>query len=203
MQKIKFTKNILNKAYKIEGKSVSEIALEYDCSENKVNYWMKKFGISKRNISEAIYKKHNPNGDPFKEKKNKTKKEYFLFGLGIGLYWGEGTKSNKHAVRLGNSDPHLIKAFIVFLKENYKIDFKKVRFGLQLFSDINKNTALKYWERELKVSRFQFYKPVISASQSTGTYKRKAKYGVLTIYFNNKKLRDLLCNNIEELKRIY
>jgi len=32
-----------------------------------------------------------------------------------------------------------------------------------------------------------------------GTYKRKIKHGVLTIYYNNKKLRDILCKEIKNL----
>src|SRR5256885_1058329 len=104
-----FTKEDLSRLYTKEGKSVYEIASLYNCSQNKVNYWLAKFEIKKRTISEAIYQKRNPDGDPFLFKTPETLKSMLLFGLGLGLYWGEGNKKNKNTVRLGNTDPRLIK----------------------------------------------------------------------------------------------
>jgi len=63
----------------------------------KVCYWLQQWDIPKRSVSEALYVKHNPGGDPFSER-NLDTGDLFLFGLGLGLYWGEGTKSNKYAV---------------------------------------------------------------------------------------------------------
>jgi len=127
----------LEKLYLKNKKSSKEISNIFKCSENKVNYWLNKYNIPKRSISEAVYLRLNPKGDPFKLKKLKTKEEALLFGLGIGLYWGEGTKRNEYAVRLGNTDPALIKKFIEFLENIYSIDRKKLRFGLQIFSDMS------------------------------------------------------------------
>ena len=73
-------------------KSVHAIARELNCSDGKINYWLEKHFIPKRSISDAIYTKHNPNGNPFSLKILKTNSDSFLFGLGLGLYWGEGTK---------------------------------------------------------------------------------------------------------------
>ena len=61
-----------------------------NCSEHKINYWLNKYGITKRNISDAIYLKYNPKGDPFRFILPKNKKDERLFGLGLGLYWGGG-----------------------------------------------------------------------------------------------------------------
>src|SRR3989338_2509593 len=78
--------------YVRDKKSAQEIANILRCSAHKVNYAMEKFQIQKRSISEAIYVKNNPNGDPFKFRKPRTLREAILFGMGMGLYWGEGTK---------------------------------------------------------------------------------------------------------------
>jgi len=180
--------------YKIENKSVSEISKIFNCSENKINYWMEKHNIKKRTISEAIYLKHNPNGDPFKFRYPKNKKEAELFGIGIGLYWGEGTKANKTAVRLGNSDPILLEKFMNFLKVFFSIDKNSLRFHLHIFSDIKLEDALSFWTKKLKIKRYQFYKPIITKTGKLGTYRKKSKFGVVTVYYNNKKARDLLNN---------
>ena len=175
-----------------EGASMNDIALKYGCSINKVTYWMDKHQIKRRTISDAIYLKHNPDGDPFKLKPIATIKDAELFGLGIGLYWGEGTKANKYSVRLGNSDPKLIKAFMTFLTKIFGVRKEDMKFGLQLFSDTDPLEALDYWTKELKVEHSQFYKVTVTISGSLGTYRKKSQYGVVTAYYHNKKLRDLL-----------
>ncbi len=185
--------------YLEEKKSVREIASILQCSENKINYWFKKFNIGKRSISEAVYLKNNPTGDPFLFKEPVDNKEIFLYGLGVGLYWGEGTKSNKYSVRLGNTDPRLIKNFILFLQKIFNVPHEKLRFGLQIFSDMSPSMALRFWQTELNAQRSQFQKVIITPARSIGTYRQKTKHGVLTIYFSNKKLRDLLCEMVEKI----
>ncbi|MBU4536875.1 hypothetical protein KJ603_02445 [Patescibacteria group bacterium] len=192
-------KSILKKLYIQENKSCVEIGNILKCSDRKVDYWIKKYGIPKRSISEAVYVKHNPKGNPFVVNSPKTINQAILYGIGIGLYWGEGTKSNKHSVRLGNTDPRLIKKFIDFLVNIYEIDTKKLKFGLQIFSDMSPVKAQSFWQKELNVSKGQFQKVIITPSRGEGTYRNKIKHGVLTVHFNNKKLRDIICGDIENI----
>ena len=189
----------LERLYIKEKKPISTIAKLLECSEHKVNYWVARFGIQKRSISEGVYLYHNPHGDPFKIHKPKTMDEAFLSGLGLGLYWGEGTKSNKNSVRLGNTDPRLITKFIEFLMRLFEIDKKKLKFGLQIFSDMVPEVALKFWMNHLGASRSQFQKVIVTPARSIGTYRHKTKHGVLTVYFCNKKLRDTICQMIENM----
>ena len=85
---------------------MQDIADIFRCSPNKVSYWMKKYNISRRTRSEATYIKRNPDGDPFQFKVPQTLEDRELFGLGIGLYWGEGTKASLSSVRLGTQTLH-------------------------------------------------------------------------------------------------
>ncbi len=194
------TKQIIEQLYLREGRSVAYIAKKFSCSENKINYWAQKYGIKKRSISEAVYRYNNPKGDPFTVQSLVTAEDWFLYGLGIGLYWGEGNKANTHSVRLGNTDPGLIRKFLQFLNRVYRIDIKRLRFGLQIFTDIRSDEALRYWCRELTVSPLQFQKIVVTRSVQKGTYTKKAKYGVLTVYFSNVKLRDIIVSAITKLQ---
>lgn len=190
------TKSSLIKFYIRQKKSAVEIAKVFQCSPNRINYWLAKYTISKRDISEAIYSKHHPHGDPFKIYHPKTLKEAILFGLGVGIYWGEGNKANKNTIRVGNSDPKLLNVFIKFLQTFFKIKKKDLKFHLHIFTDINKNEALRYWSKQLKIRETQFYKPMVSISGSLGTYRQKSKYGVLTLYYANTKLKNILMNHI-------
>ncbi len=174
--------------------SSAAIAKRVGCSAHKVDYWLAKYQIPKRTIGDAIYAHHNPDGNPFTIKPIKTQRDAKLLGLGIGLYWGEGTKADKYSVRLGNSDPALLNTFIAFLTELFMVDKTKLRFGLQIFTDIEQSVALAYWSEALDVKPSQFYKIHVTMSGSIGTYRKKSKYGVVTVYFHNKKLRDIIVN---------
>lgn len=185
-------KDQLEKLYIKKGKSMQDIAREFDCSLSKVSYWMKKYGIRTRSISDALYQKNNPSGDPFLFHTPSSLREAELYGFGLGLYWGEGTKADTGSVRLGNSDPGIINKFIEFLVVIFNVQREDFKFGLQLFSDIDQDDALDFWIKSITIDRRQFYKVTVSPSVSRGTYKKKAKYGVLTVYYHNKKLRDLL-----------
>jgi len=195
-------KDVIRELYVSKKESVSSIARKLKCSEGRVNYWIGKHGIQKRSISEAMYTKHNPNGDPFVPRTPQTIAEGILYGIGIGLYWGEGTKSNKYSVRLGNTDPYLIKSFIKFLEVMYTVDKSKLRFGLQIFSDMSPVSAKKFWVNALHVSPKQFHKIIVTPSRGVGTYRKKVQHGVLTVYFSNKKLRDVICEAIENAKKM-
>jgi hypothetical protein len=188
------TKKKLRDLYLVDKKSTSDIAKIFKCSERGINYWFKKYSIPKRTISEAVYLKWNPNGDPFKFILPTNIDDAKLFGLGIGLYWGEGNKANKNTVRLGNSDPALIRIFIKFLIKFFNIKKEDIKFHLHTFSDINIEESYIYWIRELDIKKEQFYKPTITITGKLGNYRNKSKYGVLTICYCNTKLRNILVN---------
>jgi hypothetical protein len=182
----------LEKLYLEEKLSMMEIARVLGCSPNRVTYWMYKHDIKRRSISDAVYQRANPNGDPFGFNRPETTQDYLLMGLGLGLYWGEGDKINRHSLRLGNTDPELLKMYMAFLVLIFKVDKDDLRFGLQVFTDINTQEALDYWVTALDVDSEQFYKPVVTVSGSLGTYRKKSQYGVVIVYFHNKKLRDII-----------
>lgn len=188
------TKEYLYELYLNCGLSMRQIADKLGCSIHKVQYWMQKHGIDRRSRSDASYLHSNPEGDPFKVAYIQTIDDAYLYGLGIGLYWGEGTKANTQSVRLGNSDPELIKAFMEFLIKLYGVNRSDLRFGLQLFTDIKPENALSFWTEKLGIIIEQFYKPHITRSIRKGTYRHKSQHGVVTVYYNNKKLRDILVN---------
>jgi len=188
------TEEKLGSLYLKDKKSVADIAKIFKCSQRGIDYWLKKYNIPKRTISEAVYIKCNPQGDPFRFIPPKNFEESKLFGIGIGLYWGEGNKANKNAVRIGNSDPALIYIFIKFLIKFFKINKKDLKFHLHTFSDINLDEAYKYWMNKLEINKEQFYKPTVTITGKLGNYRNKSKYGVLTVIYGNTKLRNALVN---------
>ena len=177
--------------YVLRHRSMAEVALEYGCSLHKVKYWMDKYKIPTRSISEAVYIKNNPKGDPFNFKIPENNEYSFLLGLGLGLYWGEGTKADKNTVRIGNSDPYLILKFMEFLEKLFSLNRSDFKFSLQIFGDINEDEALDFWVKKLKIEKKQFYKTTLTDKVAKGTYRKRCDYGVLIVYYHNKKLREL------------
>ena len=192
---MELSEDILHQFYVDKKYSVSEIADRFNCSENRINYWLGKFDIKKRSLSDAMYVKYNPKGDPFLLKEPKTLEEAKLLGLGLGLYWGEGNKRNKNSIRLGNTDPALIKKFINFLINIFGIRRDKLRFGLQIFNDMSNQKILNFWLKQLAefdIKKEQFFKITVTPSRSIGSYREKSKFGVLTVHFANTKLKKII-----------
>jgi len=176
--------------------SMMEIAEKTHLSYHQVVYWMKNYNISRRTRSEANYLKYNPIGDPFRIKKIKTKRDSKLFNLGIGLFLGEGTKKNKFSVILSNSDPKIIKLFLAFLTNICGIQRDKLKAALNVFDDVDLQEALNFWQKETKIPKERFTKSTIRKARD-GTYKNKSKYGTITVYISNTKLKqfiDKCCN---------
>lgn len=193
------SKKLLFELYINKKQSSFQISKLLKCSENKINYWLKKYNIEKRNISDAVYYLKNPLGDPFIIKNPKTIQEGILFGLGIGIYWGEGLKRKNGGVRLTNTDIKMVIKFIKFLEEFFNIDRNKLRFSIQIFEDLVPEEALNYWKNGLGVKKEQFYKTIISKVRGEGTYKNKSKHGVIIVYFNNIKLKKIILEMIEKV----
>lgn len=198
-----FSKRNLFKIYS-KGRSLTEVASTLSCSPNKVVYWMKKFKIKRRSHSDAAYIKQNPEGDPFKIKKTLSKEDMFLYGVGLGIYWGEGNKNPAiPSIRITNTDPDLIRIFIRFLRYIYGLSEKRFSYSIVSFNDIDPEEARSYWSKELKINPKKFGKITVVPAQGKGTYKRKSRFGVCTVQGNNSKLRKLVIVELDKLKRRY
>ena len=178
----------LEKLYK-SGNSMGDISKKLGKSPHQVVYWMDKHNIPRRSPSEATYIKRNPHGDPFRIKTNLLSEEAYLKGLGLGIFWGEGDKNNRLGIKVGNSSPRLIKKFIEFLTKICGVSREKLYFNLIVFNDSDPNEALKFWVDQLNVSPDRFGKVTVIPPQGKGTYKKKSRYGVLTVACFNVKLK--------------
>ena len=179
---------------------MKDVAQKLSVSVTQVSYWMEKYNFQRRTISEAIYTKHNPEGDPFRLKINLDEYEKFLLGLGLGLFWGEGMKLNRSSVRLGNTDPFVIIYFRDFLEKICGVPRKKLKYSLQLFGDVDQKQAIHFWSDVLTVNPSDLGKISIVQLRGEGTYKKKNVFGVLQIACHNKKLKLIIDNLLRTLK---
>ncbi|MEP7166738.1 MAG: hypothetical protein ABI758_02025 [Candidatus Woesebacteria bacterium] len=178
------------------GLSLGGISLKLGCSPHKVVYWMRKLDIPRRKPSEALYLKYNPNGDPFLIKKITTTEDAKLFGLGVGIYWGEGDKRSIHATRVANSDPELILTFIHFLTALCGVKKDKIKCNIVCFNDSNIPDVGRYWSQLLQIPKEKFGKIVQIPPQGKGKYRRKSQYGVCTASVYNTKFKQWIMQEI-------
>ncbi len=74
----------------------------------------------------------------------------------------------------------------------FGVQRNRFKFCLQIFTDIDPREALDFRTMRLGVQESQFTKTVVTISGSLGTYRIKSQYGVVTVLFHNKKLRDII-----------
>lgn len=190
--------SILEISYK-SGKSMQDISRQLNCSVHKVVYWMDKYDLKRRTRSEATYIKANPSGDPFKIKIKLSPREKTLYGLGLGIYWGEGNKVTPHAVSVSNTDSKIIKVFIRFLEIICNVRKDKIKYSLVCFNNSNLQEVAGYWSEQLSVNFQEFGKIVQIPPQGKGTYRNKSGYGVCAVRVNNIKLKSWIMSEIDKI----
>lgn len=181
--------------YKERKLSMMEIADEFNITHAKVTYWFKRYNISRRKREESSYLKHNPQGDPFKVKVDSQKDRELLL-IGLMLYWAEGNKSNKYAVRLGNLDGRIIKLFVKFLRKVCQLNEDKITLYVQLYKNFDKEKALLYWKKllDLKKEQILIYPHTDIRSKH---HKQWSKNGIATVQVNNIKLKCWMDQSID------
>ncbi len=105
-----------------------------------------------------------------------------LFMLGIGLYLGEGSKSQEE-VRIVNADPIIIKLCIRWLKEFGGVRREHLRVAVHGYPDHDINELVNFWSKELHIPTKQFIKTQIDTRPNKSTLKRrKLSYGTAHVY---------------------
>ena len=116
-----------------------------------------------------------------------TKRDLFM--LGIGIYIGEGTKTNG-IVRVINADPKIIKFAVRWFEKVCNLPKENFRIKLHLYPDNNIKQCIKYWSNISKIPTSQFQK--VHTDKRTGkkmSNRGKLPYGTahLSIRSGGKK----------------
>jgi len=105
-----------------------------------------------------------------------------LFISGIMLYWGEGGKDPKQALKLANSDPKMIRFYVEFLRKACQIPEEKIRAYVLIYPQIEEKTARAYWSKMANVPWENFTKTVVITGRHA---TRRLGWGVCTISVSN------------------
>lgn len=91
--------------------------------------------------------------------------------IGTSLYWGEGSKKN---FGFTNSDPEMVKVFILFLRRIFHVSNEEFDISLRIFEDLDKKECLNFWSGVTGVSLEEKTKVEVR----TGSKKGKLRYGM-------------------------
>jgi len=93
---------------------------------------------------------------------------------GCMLYWGEGAKGPPHQVCFSNSDPEMVRLFVVFLKTYFEIDAGDIRISCHLFADhlVRQREVERYWLNVADLPDESLRKSVVNLYSRSSKRKR-------------------------------
>ncbi len=202
-----------------KGMSYSQIKEKLGISKSTLSGWLYNMPLSEKRIREL--RDNNPirieRCRNTKMAKRETRlKEVFgkvskdvgtlskrdLFLAGLFLYWGEGTKVQRGAVTLTNTNPAMLKLFIKWL-ELMNVERKNLKVKLHLYSDMNVKKSIDFWSRELKIPISQFRKSYIKKNSSKSiTYKNGFGKGTCCVMFDNRDLWEYITMGLKYISQI-
>lgn len=182
------------------GLTYAEISAQTGLVSSAISWIIKKYGVdidnsviyqnnARKNTAKSLKNMRKGADKYYKEKKEKAT-EHFLTLMKsyhdqgfvhyiAGLYDGEGCHSQRArtAVTLVNSDPRLIRAFIVFLKDVLKFTEDRIVLRLALHASQDADQCLKVWKDQVPFSG------TISVAQYDNRPQKKTEQNKYRDYF--------------------
>jgi len=180
-----------------QGWSYNIISERLGVAKSTLSYWLKEIPHSPnkeviKRIKEGPAKsgeiRHKKRIENIKDIKALSKKDVEtvtnrdLMMLSIGLYIGEGAKTNEH-VRMINSDPQVINLAIEWFQKICRIPKNHFSIALHIYPDISKKKAIDFWSQSTGIPKSQFEKIQVDKRENkSGKRNRKLPYG--TVHLN-------------------
>jgi len=196
----------LKKILKVSKSTLSLWLRNYPLPEEKIKELQKSEAVIER-IRNTKRQKREERLKQFYEEQRKlifplTGREYFLAGL--FLYWGEGSKRQPTMLSISNTDPSIIKFFIIWLTKSLKIPKKKLRVQLHLYKDMDIKDKINFWSKKLKIPLSQFAKPYIKKTLSTRiNHKGGFGQGTCNLRVGNARLSEKILMALEAISNKY
>lgn len=200
------------------GYSLSEISKKLDVSSSTVSVWTRSVVLNKKakerisclkikavekarliNHKKALARFDNCSKwviDVFRKQKLQTFDYQMICAL---LYWGEGAKFSDR-VEFTNSDPEMVKVFLISLENGYGVTRKKIKVNLHLHQYHNEKKQKKFWSDLLEISEEQFNKTFWK--KNSLKVKRDNYLGCIRICYNSKEIVDKIKVFYKQLSKL-
>ncbi|MBL7053534.1 MAG: helix-turn-helix domain-containing protein [Candidatus Portnoybacteria bacterium] len=190
-----------------QGWSMNDIQKELSVSKSSVSRWVKDIRLSKKQrkklnkkgfSKEAIEKRRETRLRNEKAKRQviidkaksniRTLSKKDLKIIGIALYWGEGSKTQRGSVRIFNSDPKIITLSMIFFRKICEVSEDRFRGRLYIHSHLKKRQAEKFWSDLTKIPLSQFHKTHVKKSIASKNKRDTIPLGTFEIYIGDTSL---------------
>lgn len=102
-----------------------------------------------------------------------------LWMLGLGLYIGEGSKSNSQ-VRFVNSDARTVKIMIRWFTEIINLKTQNIRPSIHIYPDTDELAAKKYWSKIINIPISEFAKTQVDTRKNKSSKRHNTlPYGTI------------------------
>jgi len=109
-----------------------------------------------------------------------------LYIAGLMLYLAEGSKQNKYAICLANTDPKIITFFMWWMETFMTVSRSEIRGQLHLYESMDIKKEKDFWCHELGLKPDQFYKDQIRKLRSSSfSYAGSHRHGTCQIYHHS------------------
>lgn len=164
--------------------STNEISNKLNISHSSIYRLLQKSTLPKPNFKKLRIEKWEEEAiEIFNKYKNDA-----LFMLGIGLYWGEGSKSN-NCLEICNSDSGVIKNWMKWCKTY--IPNRKFQYKLNIHETSDKENALSFWEKNCTISEVKVYNLKKRTTKADNKVLNKMPNGVMYVRVCEGSLEDL------------
>jgi transcriptional regulator with XRE-family HTH domain len=123
------------------------------------------------------------------------------FAAGCMLYWAEGGKG-RNTVKLTNSDPDLVAAFLAFLREHFDVPNERVNIRCNLFADhlAAQQEIERFWLARLALGPESLRRSIVNTYSKYSQKKRRGKlpYGTLTLCVHSTRIVQTIYGSIQE-----
>ena len=193
---------------RLSGATYSHIKNKIGVSKSTLSDWLKNIELTSDQINaikkESISRRVENYIKATQKRRRKISREYYeqekrkllplsqrdLLITGLFLYLGEGAKVNRSRIQITNSDPSIIKFSIFWIINALGIEKNKLRIQLHLYTDMNIENEINFWQNVTTLSRSQFIKPYIKKASSQRIDHPSFGHGTCSVYCNNAKIKD-------------
>lgn len=192
------------------GSSLREISETLKVSKSTASLWLRDLKLSSSAFKILEEKKTNgrrKGSDTQKEKLRQKKRDMHVLaaryaleipfsqeqakGLCALLYGCEGTKNGTRAAFI-NSDPDLIRFFLILFRKSFTVDEKKFRVQMHLHEYHNEKQQLKFWVGVTGICEEQFSKTFQKKNGKKNI--REGYQGCISVRYNSADIQRELVN---------
>jgi transposase-like protein len=124
-----------------------------------------------------------------------------LHAMGCMLYWAEGTKE-RNRVRFSNSDPEMVRAFVVFLRAFFDLRDMDIRLTCHLYADHfhRQNEIERFWLKVTQLPPASLCQSVVNVYSKYSLKKRtnKLPYGTCRVVVTKTSVVQSIYGAIQE-----